>query len=87
MSAFMAGVMIGAFILGKLADRWPNIVIILSIKIMHLYSLLTYLLTTTIILVFSSTFQLLHVPRIRSVTNSPVVFINRSIIPCVKLPN
>ena len=64
MSAFMAGVMIGAFILGKLADRWPNIVIILSIKIMHLYSLLTYLLTTTIILVFSSTFQLLHVPRI-----------------------
>ena len=23
----------------------------------------------------------------RSVTNSPVVFINRSIIPCVKLPN
>ena len=44
MSAFMAGVMIGAFILGKLADRWPNIVIILSIKIMHLYSLLTYLL-------------------------------------------
>ena len=24
---------------------------------------------------------------IRSVTNSPVVFINRSIIPCVKLPN
>ena len=31
--------------------------------------------------------MLTQYPTARSVTNSPVVFINRSIIPCVKLPN
>ena len=39
MSAFMAGVMIGAFILGKLADRLEMLSIILTSIALHTHNL------------------------------------------------
>ena len=39
MSAFMAGVMVGAFILGKLADRWELLVIMLTSISLHTHIL------------------------------------------------